>query len=227
MKQQFLIRSGHSRLVLFFAGWGGEENLFRHYRPVESDLLLCSDYRSLDFDVSMTEGYREIRLVGWSMGVWVASQVLPGFSLPLAERVAVNGTPVPVDDEQGIPVSVFRGTLDGFGPVTLQKFRRRMCGTTEGVKAFLSHNPCRSPEELHEELACLYGMVITRPVSSFRWDKALIGSRDRIFPPQNQQNAWAGVTTEIYDEEHYSDSLLRKALEGGWQGVGNSDDKAI
>ena len=53
--------------MLFFAGWGSEENLFRH--PVEEgyDYLLCFDYRTLDFDYTLIEGYTEIRLLAWSM----------------------------------------------------------------------------------------------------------------------------------------------------------------
>ena len=53
--------------MLFFAGWGSEENLFRH--PVEEgyDYLLCFDYRTLDFDYTQIEGYTEIRLLAWSM----------------------------------------------------------------------------------------------------------------------------------------------------------------
>ena len=47
MKQTFIKKEGHPRLMLFFAGWGSEENLFR--RPVEEgyDYLLCFDYRTL------------------------------------------------------------------------------------------------------------------------------------------------------------------------------------
>ena len=53
--------------MLFFAGWGSEENLFR--RPVEEgyDYLLCFDYRTLDFDYTLIEGYTEIRLLALSL----------------------------------------------------------------------------------------------------------------------------------------------------------------
>lgn len=214
MKQEFIIQGQGDKLLLFFAGWGGEANLFRHYRPAAGcDYLLCYDYRSPAFDATLLEGYREIRLAAWSMGVWAASQVLAGRSLPFAECTAINGTPTPIDDERGIPTAIFRGTLDTFSPATLTKFRRRMCGSTDGVKAFLSHRPCRSPEELHEELACIYRLVTTRAALPFAWDKALIGSRDKIFPLQNQLAAWSGVPVEKYDEEHYSEYLLGKALE--------------
>ena len=70
MKQTFIKKEGNPRLMLFFAGWGSEENLFR--RPVEEgyDYLLCFDYRTLDFDYASIKGYTEIRLLAWSMGVW-------------------------------------------------------------------------------------------------------------------------------------------------------------
>lgn len=216
MKQEFLIRERHPRLLLFFAGWGGEANLFRDYRPAESDFLLCSDYRSPAFDDTLLAGYREIRLAAWSMGVWMAGRTLAGRSLPLTRCTAVNGTMTPIDDRRGIPTAVFQGTLDAFGPVALMKFRRRMCDTVEGVKAFLAHAPVRPPEDLREELACIREAVAARPVAPFAWDRALVGSRDRIFPLPNQLAAWEGVPTEVYDEAHYSEYLLHKALEEGW-----------
>lgn len=94
--------------MLFFAGWGSEENLFRH--PVEEgyDYLLCFDYRTLDFDYTLIEGYTEIRLLAWSMGVWAASRVFTGHSFPWQMKLAVNGTPFPIDDRRGIPEMILK-----------------------------------------------------------------------------------------------------------------------
>lgn len=224
MKQEFIIRGHGDKLLLFFAGWGGDTNLFRYYRPAAGcDFLLCYDYRSLVFDATLLDDYREIRLVAWSMGVWAAAQVLAGLSLPFVERTAINGTPTPIDDDCGIPTAIFRGTLDMFSPVTLMKFRRRMCGSTDGVKAFLSHEPCRSLEELREELACIYRTVITCSYRPFTWNKAVIGSRDKIFPLQNQLAAWQGTPVQLLDEEHYSEEIFRKVLLG--EGGGEADEE--
>ena len=52
------------------------------YRPAASDFMVCYDYRTLDFDASGLEEYREINLIGWSMGVWAASQTVPQLSSP-------------------------------------------------------------------------------------------------------------------------------------------------
>ena len=69
MEQRFLIKDGNPRLTLLFSGWGGEESLFSCYRPAGSDYMLCWDYRSLDFRPGLLAGYREIKVVAWSLGV--------------------------------------------------------------------------------------------------------------------------------------------------------------
>ena len=105
MKQSYIIHEHHPRLLLFFAGWGADETPFKMYRPVASDFMVCYDYRTLDFDASGLEEYREINLIGWSMGVWAASQTVPQLSSPgtsgegihMANSIAINGTPYPID----------------------------------------------------------------------------------------------------------------------------------
>ena len=126
MHQIHIIHEHHPRLLLFFAGWGADETPFKAYRPAGSDLMICYDYRTLDFDQSGLNEYQEINVIGWSMGVWVASQVLPHLALPIASSTAINGTPYPIDEYRGIPPAIFRGTLDGLTGTSLHKFLRRM-----------------------------------------------------------------------------------------------------
>ena len=73
MKQRFIKKEGNSTLLLFFAGWGSDENLFAGPVQEGCDCLLCFDYKDLDFDYSLLEGYREIRVMAWSMGVCAIS----------------------------------------------------------------------------------------------------------------------------------------------------------
>jgi pimeloyl-[acyl-carrier protein] methyl ester esterase len=101
MKQLFIKKENSPRLLLFFAGWGSDENLFRRTVAEGYDCLLCFDYRTLEFDYSLLDGYREIRLLAWSMGVWVAGQILSGRTYPWEMKLAVNGTPFPIDDRRG------------------------------------------------------------------------------------------------------------------------------
>ena len=81
MKHYFIQQKHLPRLTLFFAGWGMDECPFMDHCPENSDLLVCYDYRSLDFDFTLLQGYQEIRLIAWSMGVWAASMVLQDMDL--------------------------------------------------------------------------------------------------------------------------------------------------
>ena len=49
MKHYFIQQNYLPRLTLFFAGWGMDECPFMDYCSGNSDLLVCYDYRSLDF----------------------------------------------------------------------------------------------------------------------------------------------------------------------------------
>lgn len=216
MKHYFIQKRNHPRLVLFFAGWGMDEHPFIDYRPEDSDLLLCYDYRSPDFDFSLLKGYRHISLIGWSMGVWAAAEALQYAGLPIEESIAVNGTLTPVDNARGIPEVIFRGTLEGLNESNLRKFRRRMCGSNEAFKVFLEKAPQRGVEELREELRRMGERAVALPPPAFRWEKAVIGKEDLIFPAANQRNAWLHTGTAWTEEEipHYSEEALRKLLCG-------------
>lgn len=220
--QQIQIQSLPSRsetgrdMVLFFAGWGMDETPFRHCLPKTADLMICYDYRTLDFDPTRLQGYRDITLIGWSMGVWAAEQALRDTDLPIGRSIALNGTPYPVDEERGIAPSIFQGTLQGLDDTTLQKFQRRMCGSGQAYKAFAEHLPQRPTDELREELAAILRQYQTLPPANRRWTKAVIGRADRIFLPINQQRAW---TSERVDEvehteaAHYDADLLNQLLQ--------------
>ena len=53
MKHYFIQQKHLPRLTLFFAGWGMDECPFMDYCSGNSDLLVCYDYRSLDFDFTL------------------------------------------------------------------------------------------------------------------------------------------------------------------------------
>lgn len=204
--------NGSKRLLLLFAGWSAEPEWFDSIRPDGFDLLVVTDYRTADtaaLSGGEIDGYEEIVIVSWSFGVPAATRFMrdnPG--LPFTLRLAVNGTPWPVDDNLGIPVSIFQGTLDNLSGKTLEKFDRRMCG---GPTALPRKRDIR---ELAEELKAIrhdYSGCITEADASL-WDIAVIGDSDRIIPPGNQRRAWEGhARTEEIKAPHFPDfkALLR------------------
>lgn len=216
MKQLFLKKEGNPGLLLFFAGWGADEHLFASPVAEGYDCMLCYDYASPAFEAAGLAGYRSIRLLGWSMGVWAAAEALASLALPYEKKIAVNGTPFPINDAYGIPVAIFEGTLKGFSDATLARFRRRMCGSAEACKCFLAHAPRRSSENLQEELTALERRVTAHPDKgrALQWDEAWTGSNDRIFPPDNQVRAWneTGTPTVILPMAHYDADCFARLI---------------
>lgn len=182
------------RVVVFFAGWGMDVRPFSHYRFNGYDFAVIYDY-SGDFPsddiAAKLSDYDEICLFAWSFGVANAQRFMSDNpQLHITLRVAVNGTPHPVDDLVGIPETIYNGTLAGFSEPTLYKFRRRMCGTRQATDEFLKSAPERSLQSLLDELRTMAD--IDASGSSVWWDHVYISENDMIFPAQSQQRAWEG-----------------------------------
>ena len=205
MKIEKTITSGNRRLILIFAGWGMDTMPFRSLSRPGYDIAVVYDYREGCADWSQTDGYDEICLFAWSLGVAAASRLIPeSVSVRITRRVAINGTVVPVCDRCGIPEAVFRGTLANLDERNLIKFRRRMCGSRDAFENFCQMLPQRTLEDLKEELeAFLSPEYSERP--AFRWDAAVVCCRDAIFPPENQREAWAGSQVLELDAPHMPD----------------------
>ena len=156
MKQVYLIHEGHPRLLLFFVGWAADATPFCHYRPCGMDYAVVYDYRDLRLDLGFLSNYREVHVLSWSMGVWAAGQVLLGMDARQLSRIATTtafaGSQHPIDDREGIPRSIFQATLQGLTPASLQKFLRRMCGSSAAYRAFMAVTPRRDFSEVQEEL---------------------------------------------------------------------------
>ncbi|TCP94813.1 biotin synthesis protein BioG [Cricetibacter osteomyelitidis] len=198
-----LISSQQPDLIVYFAGWGTPVSAVEHLAlPQGYDLLLCYDYRNLDLAFDFL-AYEHIRLVAWSMGVWVAEQTMT--KLPLLSATAINGTALPCDDQFGIPKAIFEGTLSGLNAVTRTKFERRMCGDKQNFTQYQQLNGQRSDEEILSELTALYGFLQKHnETDKIQWTKAIIGLQDRIFPAENQQAYWTNRTViSPVDKAHY------------------------
>lgn len=172
----YLHKDKNPRLLLVYAGWSTDETAFSSLRCEGYDIAVASDYTNLA--PPEIRGYDEIVLLAWSLGVHAAE--LTAAELPLTLTIAVCGTPTPADDLTGIPTAIWQATAAGVTETSLLKFRRRM-GATSLPRG------SRSVDDLKAELQ---GFP-TSPVS-FRWDRAIIATGDRIFPPANQLRAWQG-----------------------------------
>lgn len=75
----------------------------------------------------------------------------------------------------------------------------------EHLDDFKEAFPERDMNSLYDELRAIGENITLHPRPRFRWDKAIIGTRDLIFPARNQVNAWEGATVvQELDEPHFS-----------------------
>lgn len=176
MKLCYTHKESNSRLLLVYAGWSTDESAFAALRCPGYDIAVASDYSEL-LPPEIT-GYSEIVLLAWSLGVHAAE--LTAARLPLTLTIAVCGTPTPVSDLTGIPEAIWHATAEGLSEASLTKFRRRMGAAS-------MNRGDRSIESLRAEL-----LAFPTDAVPFRWDRAIIASDDRIFPPANQLRAWQG-----------------------------------
>lgn len=241
MKQVYIIHEHHPKLLLLFAGWAADETLFRQYRPQGMDYMICYDYRTLDFDESVFSRYRQVNVVAWSMGVWVASLILCNRPRKNIFSIAFNGSTRPISDPEGIPSKIFQGTLDGLTLASLQKFLRRMCKDGNAYKAFMQITPRRDFDEIKEELRRiqeqyfeLAGAVENetddekpgKPFDEYfekyhyEYDYTFVGLNDRIFPVDNLLCCYEGQDKGVViatNSAHYDESMFRFLLQDMWE----------
>lgn len=202
MKYRIISHNASRRLILIFAGWAMDWRPMKNLRRQGYDIAVVWGYGDGNFDAAFTEGYDEICVVAWSLGVAVAPEAVGAFKDKITLAIAVNGTMRPVDDECGIPAAIFRGTLDGLDDRNLTKFYRRVAGSRDAYERFAADLPDTDLESLRAELA-MFADYCPREMT---WDVAIIGSRDAIFPPENMHRAWQGRTRCVStDDAHLPD----------------------
>lgn len=204
MKFEFVHNEASGRLILIFAGWGSDASTFADVSMPGWDVAVVSGLDGSAPDLSALDRYATVYLYAWSLGVWSAGRLAN--SLNPTKAFAINGTPFPYDDAKGIPQAVFEGTARALDERNLYKFRVRMCG---GLSAYRQceglFGHIHDVERLRHELRFVQEQGSCG--SPIHWDAAYVGSDDHIFPPQNQERAWCGLTrvVSLAGAPHYVD----------------------
>lgn len=208
MKIKKIVNNRNPKLLLCFAGWSASPETFAHLEAEDDqDVWVCYDYRDLSFGEDPGR-YRQIDLMAWSLGVWVAAKTVAG--IPLHSATAVNGTELPVDDTFGIPSDIFLGTLRNVTDDGMSRFNRRMCGSRELLEMY-RQLPARPVNKLQEELQSLYAGITQSRSPEMHWTKAIISTRDKIFPVNNQRSYWQGrCPAGETDAPHYPFYLWKR-----------------
>jgi biotin synthesis protein BioG len=198
------IHTGNKKLILFFAGWSASPALFTHLEvPSDFDLAICYDYRNFDFDLDLSP-YDDLKVVAWSLGVWVAEKMIFEHPACYTDTIAINGTPTPIDDRLGIPVDIFDATLRNITPDGLTHFNRRMFGSRSVMEMF-KEVETRGVDELEDELRHLADSIRRyRSNVGICWKKAILGTDDKIFPFGNMFCYWTNMSEiQTIEAPHY------------------------
>ncbi|SDE04407.1 pimeloyl-ACP methyl esterase BioG family protein [Limimaricola pyoseonensis] len=179
---------GADRVVTVFGGWAAGPAALAHLTG--ADVLYVEDWRDLDADLPNLSGYARRDLVAWSFGVAAYGHWQAGRETAFDRRIALCGSPAPVDRAMGIPPAIFQRTRDRLDPVTLASFLDRI-GAPPVASADIP--------ALRDELDAV---AARGPASDVAWDRVVIATGDRIFPPANLHRAFAGRTVEEVDAPH-------------------------
>lgn len=193
MNQLWLNKSGHSTCILFFNGWGMDENAVLHLDQNGFDVCVYNDYRHIAPIENLENAYQKVVLIAWSLGVWAASEAISMSNTTIHSHIAINGTPCPVNDTYGIPERIFRRTLEGWNDKNRTIFEQRIMDGAPDTQR-LSKRPTDNQKE---ELNALYAACRKKTLDNLSWDTAIIGLNDWIFPPQNQINWWTSKTKVV------------------------------
>jgi len=199
MQTEYLSKHNSSKLILFFNGWGMNNSVLEHLKNSEFDILCFSNYNDdFSFNKEILDSYKELYLVAWSMGVWASAKTFKKQNINFNKRISINGTLNPINDELGIPISIFEGTINNFSDRNKMKFDRRMLGSKEAFTWYKNLSSKRENSTQLEELKLIYKNAKNTTID-FTFDKIIIGEQDLIFPVKNQIKFWQnkGQTSTI------------------------------
>ncbi len=185
MNQEWIVKEErNSNLIIFFSGWSCERKQFLSLLNFDNyDVVILSDYtkiEQLSFDYNC---YGRVVVIAWSFGVYVASL----FNLPESWlKIAINGTPLPINDEYGIPKKAFEVTLSSITTYGIAKFNKRI---SRGVASEFIPTT-RDKSSITEELQSLYESSCNSIPNTHNWEYAIISTNDLIFPTVNLLKYW-------------------------------------
>lgn len=191
MKIKFLHRSPeNTRLIVIICGWSAGPEAVGEIEVKGWDIAVIYDFTEFNLDFNFLNSYYTVYLYGWSLGVYAASRLIPADRITCA--FAINGTLKPIDNDEGIPSSIYEGTLQGLDLMTLRKFRLRMAGDKKRVEKLEERGPSDIENLKYQLYAFRQLQNDTKNTGSkdMPWIRAFISKDDRIFPPCNQKRSW-------------------------------------
>ncbi|NEX11287.1 MAG: DUF452 domain-containing protein [Prosthecochloris sp.] len=207
MKTIWIEQRNNRRVLVFFNGWGMDEQIARYIHSstpgtFEYDVLACHDYHDLllpEEDRQRLAAYDERVVVAWSFGVYAA---LNSGLEHVGRAIALNGTPYPVSCSEGIAPEIFQATLDNWSEDGRERFMRRISGGRDLACRLAAVGLRRSIDEQKSELSALQRSLTdssSQAEPGWLYSHAVIGARDMIFSPDAQKRAWRDLPLTVVE----------------------------
>ncbi|MDR1013214.1 MAG: DUF452 family protein [Lactobacillales bacterium] len=184
-------------LILFFNGWGMDENLVKHLPLPKNYRLKIVNY---PYQIKI---YKEKNIlpIGYSFGVYYLAKWIKKANLSFEKVIAINGTPE-IIGKYGISKKIFQTTYHNLSESTLKIFFKNM-----GVNQTFKRSN-KSIAKLKVELKNLYDNYYPQP--NF-FTTALISENDRIIPAKRQKKYFQPKNTKIKKicGEHFAFTTLK------------------
>lgn len=187
MRVHFLRKNSQQSLIIFALGWGTDHSVLAHLTaqiPDYYDIVCIYDYKTIENIDYLTTPYKQTLLAAWSFGVW-ASEVMFSSQVTFLRAVAFCASPVPLSDELGIGAKRLEVTIRGFKKHGVESFNSMVYANE------IELNISRETDEMIEELATLVTNATKHTDTHIKWDKAIIGEKDSIFPLKNMLTYWS------------------------------------
>ena len=196
MQYKWINKTNNNNLIVFFNGWGMDEKIVENLTANGFDIIEFHDYRSFEFPNIDFSEYKNKYLVAWSMGVYVCNLFYDKFT-DFNGYTAINGTLKPIDDNFGIPTMAYNMTVENFNELSCAKFLKKISSTAD-LKNYCS----RSLEDLKQELISIRELKIKQFLP---FNKAILSTKDRIFPFKNMFAFWLDKEINIteFQGSHY------------------------
>jgi biotin synthesis protein BioG len=199
---RYFFENHHSHdLIVFFAGWGCDENQFTNLHD-RKDVLILYDYHDLSLNFDFTR-YANIYVIAYSAGVFVAS--IMADQLPnLRCKIAVCGNPYLFDENLGIS----QATVQVLNDITLDNYldfrRRYMVFSNDEYERYNQLQSLRTLESCADELTALQKMYNeSRAQINPLFDKAIVADNDLIFRLSAQQDFYKEKLHIIPNARHH------------------------
>ena len=199
---QYFYQNNRSKdLIVFFAGWGCDENQFTNLHD-RKDVLILYDYQDLELNFNF-EKYQNIYLIAYSAGVLIASLIADKIK-NVRLKVAVCGNPYLFDETLGIDgqtIEVFKGiTLDNY----LDFRRKYMVFSDEEYEKYNALQSLRTVESCMAELDALQKMyAVLKDKINPQFDKAVMAQNDLIFKIAAQKDFYGQKLKVIENARHH------------------------